>query len=161
MSLPEENSHGIETLVRQTFAAIQAKDLDGLLALFADDAVLIDPHFEEPRMEGKVAIAKGLREAFAGVKSFEYVLGQYFEATHGQTAAVELGTHHNISGNFTVDFPQVFIFEAMSGRIVRMQAYEPYGPHGTLGMFLLLGRLVNRFKGLPIRFVKRWVPSTR
>ena len=49
--------------VTRTFAAVEAKDLDMMMSLFADDAVLIDPHFSIPRMHGKAAITEGLRGA--------------------------------------------------------------------------------------------------
>jgi hypothetical protein len=41
--------------------AVMAKDIDAALATFADDAVLIDPHYPEPRMKGRVAIERADR----------------------------------------------------------------------------------------------------
>jgi ketosteroid isomerase-like protein len=35
----------LSALITYTFAAVEAKDLDALLRVFADDAVVIDPHF--------------------------------------------------------------------------------------------------------------------
>ena len=49
----------MEELVNRVFAAVQAKDLEYLMTLFADDAILIDPHFPEERMQGKTAIKEG------------------------------------------------------------------------------------------------------
>jgi len=43
------------------------------------------------------------------------------------------------------NFPQAFIFEVADGHITRLQAYEPYGPHGIMGVFLLVARLTKRF----------------
>jgi hypothetical protein len=37
----------------------------------------------------------------------------------------------------------MFVFEVADGRIKRMQAYEPYGPHGIMECFLFLLRLTT------------------
>jgi ketosteroid isomerase-like protein len=131
----------LHDLVTRTFAAVQAKDLDTTMSLFADDAVLIDPHFPTPRMQGKAAITEGLRGAIAGMQSFGYTTVNYFESEDGQRAAVETATHHVIAQGERRNFPQVFIFETADGSITRMQAYEPYGPHGIMGAFLFIARL--------------------
>ncbi len=47
----------------------------------------------------------------------------------------------------TLEFPQVFIFDMAAEHITRMQAYEPYGPHGIYGAFLFLGRLKRKLTG--------------
>ena len=51
-------------------AAVEAKDLPGLLSLHAHDGVFIDPHFPEPAMRGRSAIERGHVWAFAGMRSF-------------------------------------------------------------------------------------------
>jgi len=140
-------STSLNDLVSRTFAAVEAKNLELLMGLFADDAVLIDPHFPTPRMQGKAAIAEAMRGAFAGMQSFGYTTVNYYESENGQRAAVETATHHVIKLGWKLNFPQVFVFDATDGRITRMQAYEPYGPHGIMGVFLFLGRLKDRFFG--------------
>jgi ketosteroid isomerase-like protein len=132
---------GLYALITRTFAAVEAKDLEALMRLFADDAIVIDPHFPRPQMHGKAVITKGFREAIAGMRSFGYTIVNYFESEDGQRAAVETATHHVIKGGTKRNFPQVFIFETVEGRITRMQAYEPYGPHGIVGLFLFVARL--------------------
>jgi ketosteroid isomerase-like protein len=131
----------LHDLVMRTFATVEAKDLDAMTTLFADDAVLIDPHFPTLQMQGKTAIMENFHEAMAGMESFGYTIVNYFESANGQSAAVEAATHHVVKGGMKLNFPQVFVFEAADGRITRMQAYEPYGPHGIVGVFLFLGRL--------------------
>lgn len=131
----------LHDLVTRTFSAVEAKDLDGLLSLFADDAVVIDPHFPVQRMQGKAAIAEGFREAMAGMQSFGYTIVHYFASENGQHAAVETATHHIVRPGMKLDFPQTFVFEMQDGYIKRLQAYEPYGPHGIVGFFLFLARL--------------------
>jgi ketosteroid isomerase-like protein len=135
----------LQDLITRAFAAVEAKDLGLMMSLFAEDAVLIDPHFPTPRMQGKAAITEGLRGAISGLQSFGYKTVNYFESENGQRAAVETATHHVIKQGMKLNFPQVFIFEAADGRITRMQAYEPYGPHGIVGVFLFLARLMKRF----------------
>jgi ketosteroid isomerase-like protein len=137
----------LHDLVSRVFLAVEAKDLDTVMGLFADDAVLIDPHFPAPRMQGKAAIAEGLRDAFSGMRSFGYTTANYFESENGRSAAVETATHHVIKLGWKLNFPQVFVFDAADGRITRMQAYEPYGPHGIMGVFLFLGRIKERCFG--------------
>ena len=53
----------LHDLVIRTFATIEAKDLDAMMSLFAENAVLIDPHFPKPQMQGKAVITEAFREA--------------------------------------------------------------------------------------------------
>ncbi len=135
----------LHNLITHIFATVEAKDLDAMMSVFAEDAIVIDPHFPTQRMQGKAAIMEGLRGAMAGMRSFGYTIVNYYESENGQGAAVETATHHIVKQGMKLNFPQVFIFDAADGRITRMQAYEPYGPHGITGTFLFLARLKNRF----------------
>jgi ketosteroid isomerase-like protein len=137
---------GLFELVTSAFAAIEAKDLPALMRLFADDAIVIDPHFPRPQMHGEAVITQCFREAIGGMRSFGYTIVNCFESKDGQRAAVETATHHVIKGGMKRPFPQVFIFETAEGHITRMQAYEPYGPHGIVGLFLFLARLMNAIR---------------
>jgi ketosteroid isomerase-like protein len=143
--MAEDTPTAIHDLVRRTFATLQAKDLETLMHMFAEDAVVIDPHFPTPRMHWKATIRKGFREAMSGMRSFGYIIVNYFESENGQGAAVETATHHVLKQGMERNFPQVFIFEVADEHITRLQAYEPYGPHGIIGVFLWLARLANRF----------------
>ena len=124
----------LHDLITHTFATIEAKNLDAMMSLFADDAVVIDPQFPTPRMQGKAAITESFRGDVRNAV-FGYTIVNYFESENGQGAAVETATHHVVKQGMKLNFPQVFIFEAADGRITRMQAYEPYGPHGIVGSF--------------------------
>ena len=143
--MAEDTPTAIHDLVRRTFATLQAKDLETPMQMFADDAVVIDPHFPTPRMQGKASIRKGFGEAMSGMRSFGYTIANYFESENGQGAAVETATHHVLKQGMERNFPQVFIFEVADEHITRLQAYEPYGPHGIIGVFLWVARLANRF----------------
>jgi ketosteroid isomerase-like protein len=137
----------LRTLVEHTFAVVEAKDLDAVLACCADDAVFLDPHYPVPRMAGKAAIAEGLRWGFSNMQKMSFPIVNYFEDATGQKAVVEVATAHVLSTGMKLDFPQVFVIEARDGRITRLQAYEPYGPPGILGLFLGFTRLSWRLSG--------------
>ena len=139
--MTEHTSTSLHDLVIRTFATVEAKDLEAMMSVFADDAVVIDPHFPTPQMQGKTAIREGFRRAMNGMQSFGYTIVNYCESENGQCAAVETATHHVVKQGMKLNFPQVFIFEVADGHITRLQAYEPYGPHGIIGVFLFLGRL--------------------
>jgi hypothetical protein len=47
-----------------------------------------------------------------------------------------------LKGGRSLNFPQVFVFEVRDGLITRLQAYEPYGPGGMVGLFLGVQRLL-------------------
>ena len=81
-----------------------------------------------------------------GMQTFGYTVVNYFQSEDGQRAAVETATHHVVKKGMQLNFPQVFVFEAAGGLITRMQAYEPYGPHGIMGALLSLSRFFIRFR---------------
>jgi ketosteroid isomerase-like protein len=137
----------LHDLVTDTFASLEAKDLEALMRKFADDAVLIDPHFPVSRMQGKETIRECMREAMKGMYAFGYTIVNYCESANGRCAAVETATHHVLRQGMNRNFPQVFIVEVADGHITRLQAYEPYGPHGIIGLFLWLARLIRRLTG--------------
>lgn len=132
MVIIEHTDTPLRDLVGRTFASIEARDLEAMMALFADDAVLIDPHFPTPRMQGKAVITEAFRGAMDGMRSFGYDVVNYCESENAQCAAVETETHHVLKQGRSLDFAQVFVFEAADGRVARVQAYEPYGPHGIV-----------------------------
>ena len=143
--MTEHAGISLHDLVIHTFATVEAKDLEAMMSVFADDAVVIDPHFPTQQMQGKAAIMAGFRGAMSSMRSFGYTIVNYCESENGRCAAEETATHHVLKQGMKRNFPQVFIFEVADGRITRMQAYEPYGPHGIVGFFLFVGRLTQRF----------------
>lgn len=122
--MTEHTDTSLYDLVTHTFATVEAKDLEAMMRVFADDAVVIDPHFPLPRMQGKAAIREGFRVAMSGMRSFGYTIVNYFESESGQSAAGETAPHHVMKQGMKLNFPQVFIFETADGCITRMQAYE-------------------------------------
>jgi ketosteroid isomerase-like protein len=132
------------TIIEHCLAAIMAKDLDQVLSLLADDAVVIDPHYPVPRMQGKAAIADGLRWVFGTMQQLGFSISNYFEAGDGRRAAVEIATTHVLRAGMRLRFPQVFVFETWDGKITRLQVYPPYGPPGIGALVLALVRLKRK-----------------
>lgn len=130
-------------VIERAFRAVEAKDLDGVLACFADDGVMVDPHYPTQRMVGKAAMADGLRWAFGGIRSFGFGIVGYWESADGGSAAVEVETHHVLRTGVHLRFLQVFVVDGRDGVIARMQAFTPYGPPGVGGMILGLTRLAR------------------
>ncbi len=137
----------LRTLIERNFAAVEAKDLEAVLQCFAEDAVFIDPHYPSPVMVGKAAIANGLRWAFKGMKQFGFTIVSYGEWADGQHAAIEMATHHILQTGMQLQFPQAFFIDAQNDLITRMQAYEPYGPSGLVGLVLGVTRFQRRLRG--------------
>ncbi len=137
----------LATLVERTFAMVERMDLAAVLSFFADDAVLIDPHYPNPRMVGKAAIETGLRWGFGSMRKMGFPIVNYFEDPSGQKAVVEVATSHVLSTGMQLNFPQVFVIEVRDGLVTRLQAYEPYGPGGIPGVVLALTRLIWRLTG--------------
>jgi ketosteroid isomerase-like protein len=137
----------LRAFVEQAFAAVEAKNLQATLQYFAEDAVLIDPHYPSPVMVGKAAITDGLRWGFGGMKQFDFKIVNYFESMDGQQAAVEIATHHVLQNGRHLQFPQAFFIDVQNNLITRMQAYEPYGPSGIVGVVLGGFRAQRRLRG--------------
>lgn len=137
----------LHALVEHMFAAVVAKDLEAALQCFAEDAVLIDPHYPSPVMDGKAAIADGLRWGFKGMKQFGFNIVTYFELADGQKAAIEVATHHILQTGKHLQFPQAFFIDTQNNLISRIQAYEPYGPSGIVGLVLAGTRVQHRLRG--------------
>ena len=137
----------LRELAERIFAAVEAKDLDGVLSFFADGGVLIDPHYPTPRMVGKAAIADGLRWGFGSMRTFGFTIEKFYAGDDGQSAAFEVASAHVLNAGMRLNFPQAFFLEAREGKITRLQAYEPYGPNGIGGVVLGLTRLKRRLTG--------------
>ena len=141
----------LHSLIRQLFETVERKDLPATLALLSDDATFIDPHYPNPTMRGRAEIEAGLRWGFGSMRQFGFPITQIYDAPDGQSAAVEVATHHVLKLGMHLRFPQLFVIEASGGKITRLHAYEPYGPHGIGGAVLVLTRLTRRLQGARLR----------
>ena len=122
-----------------------AKDVEGVLALFADDAVLIDPHYPEPRMQGRAAIERGIRWGLSSLDKPGFRLRN--SAVDGDIGFFEVDTKHRLAIGLTIAFDQMFVMETRDGKITRLQAYEPYPAPGVAGLIRRATRLAWRLSG--------------
>lgn len=106
----------------------ERRDFENAAKAFAEDGVFIDPHYPEPEFRGHDEI----REAFEWV--FENVIDDIdltirnFWAS-GLTCAAEVETRQLMKNGSEHEFSQAFIAEFDDElRLVRLQAYLPYGP---------------------------------
>jgi ketosteroid isomerase-like protein len=134
-------------LIEATLRAVEAKDLAGIRALVAEDAVMIDPHYPVTRMVGWPQIGDGLRWSFGTIDTFRFRVVHGFESADGAHAAVEVACAHILRGVRPLAFQQTFVADVREGRITRLQAYEPYGPGGLVGWVLRLTRLLRQLRG--------------
>ena len=146
-----ENSFDInkpisKDLIRYFFDTIEAKDITAAMDGFNEGAEFIDPHYPNTHMKGKEEILSGLTWGFKGLKKLGFTIVNYYEAEDGQSAAVEVATAHELPNGKKLNFPQVFIFEVTDHKITRLQAYEPYGPHGHINIMLIVTRFINKLK---------------
>ena len=137
----------LRAMVDQMFATIETMDVEAVVALFAEDAVFFDPHYPQPRMAGKTAIRQGLQWGMGAMKSMKFPIVNYFEHESGQKAVVEIATSHVLKMGMHLNFPQVFVIEVSGNLLTRVQAYEPYGPHGINNIVLRLTRVAWRLSG--------------
>lgn len=126
--------------------AVEAKDLDAVMAFYHADAEFLDPHYPNVHMKGIDEILEGLTWGFKGVKTFGFTPMNYFENDSGTSASIEMATNLELSNGQKLSYPQVFIIETKEGKISRCQAYETYGPHGMHNIMLKVTRLLNRIK---------------
>jgi ketosteroid isomerase-like protein len=136
----------LQSLVDRNLDAVTAKDADAVLATFTDDAVLIDPHYPDPEMRGKAAIAAGLEFGFGLMRAFGFDERDYFLSPDGTSLVVHCLCHHVLQGGRPLVFPQVFVVRTRDGLIAHCQAFEPYGPSGIGGLLLGLGKAAFRIR---------------
>lgn len=140
-----QNQNAGQALFDRLLQAFMCKDLSAVMACFADDAIVYDPHYPQPRMVGKAAIEQGVAWGMNTLEKPGFTLRQLW--LDGNTGVAELNTHHVIRGNMESKFDQVFVFEFRNGKLTRLQSYVPYPPHGIAGMIGKVTRLAWRLQG--------------
>ncbi|MGA2793396.1 MAG: nuclear transport factor 2 family protein [Roseiarcus sp.] len=134
-----------DDLFNRLIDAFVAKDIDAVMGLFADDALLVDPHYPVSRMQGRAAIERGIRWGLSSLAKPGFTLRH--SAIDGDIGFFEVDTKHLLSIGMTVQFEQVFVVEKRGDKIARLQAYEPYPAPGVAGLIRRATRLAWRFKG--------------
>lgn len=105
----------IENVVERYFNAIRARDIDGLLALYAQDATFVLPNGKE--FQGIVAIGELQRGVFAGAAPMPTVVNKVFGEN---AAAVEIEARLT---DGTVRRTANFYQLSADGRIARLSVY--------------------------------------
>lgn len=133
-------------LVNSCFKAIEMKDIEYLMSKFHTISEIIDPHYPDPHMKGKDEIFKGMLWGFQSLRQFGFTITKYYETENGKNIAVEVSTEHELHSGKKIKFQQMFCFEIKENKIKKMQAYEPYGPHGMLNIILTTIRLMTKIR---------------
>ena len=133
-------------LLSAVFRSCETKDVEGAVALTAPDAVFIDPHYPRVHNTGTAEIRESLVWGIGGLEQMRFHEQRWFTADDG-AVSVEVDTHHTIKGKREVRFPQVFVAESRDGLLTRLQAFEPYGPHGVLATVLRVMRVKKKVTG--------------
>jgi len=128
-------------LALRSMECVEAKDLDGVMAFFTEDAVFFDPHYPKNRMQGHVEIADGIRWGFNGLKKLGFDIIETYESTDGKGVVVSMRTAHELPNGKPLSFPQLLVFEFEGQLIKSLQAYVQYEPHGVVGVILKIERL--------------------
>lgn len=134
-----------QVLLESLFHAFMAKDLSAVMAHFAENAVVYDPHYPQPSMHGKVEIERGLAWGLSSLVKPGFAIRKTW--MDGDSIVVELDTHHILRGGMETRFDQVFVIETRQGKITRLQSYVPYAPHGIAGLLSKVTRLAWRLQG--------------
>lgn len=131
--------------VEAIFDAFVARNLKTVMAMFADDALVYDPHYPVPEMKGKAAIQRGFEWGLDGLAKPGFAIRNFW--ADGEKAVAEVDTHHVLKMGMEIKFPQVFVIEMRDGLVTRLQAYEPYPPSGIARLMALSTRVVWKLRG--------------
>ena len=132
-------------LIERLFARMMDRDLPGMMLLFAEDAVVFDPHYPIPTMKGHAAIERGLRWALDTLVEPGFTVRQMW--LEGDAGGVEVHTTHVLKGGMKLDFEQVFLFEIQNDQITRLRAFVPHPPPGIGGWIAQLTGMWWRLRG--------------
>ena len=113
-------------LAQALLDAFMAKDKARILALFAADGALIDPHYPQPVMQGKDAVAAGLDFGLGFIQQPCFTVRKAWQ--DDVSCVLEVDTFHTFVNGEQARFPQVFVFDFYGELIRRVQAYVPYPP---------------------------------
>jgi ketosteroid isomerase-like protein len=125
---PEKTEHPARLASQRSAAAVQAKDKDAWLALFADDAVVQDPvgkSFLDETGEGHrglEAIGAFFDNNIAPVESIRFELHDSFAA--GDEVANVATIHMTLPGGTTSRCEGVFVYRVRAdGKLVSLRAF--------------------------------------
>jgi ketosteroid isomerase-like protein len=121
--------------IEAIFKSFESKDIEQILPHFAEDAVLIDPHYPVTEMKGKEAIRKGLTWGLKPLVSASFKVDNFWVS--GNEGAIKMDTNHVFKGGKKISIMQVFLFSMNEKKeLVYLQSFVPYRPDGIDGIAL-------------------------
>ena len=138
-------THEPSKMFEKLMNLMMERNLEAMLEMIHDDAVLIDPHYPVMRMEGKAAVTQGLTWGLETLVKPGFKVRQFYESKNG--GMVEVDTHHVLKGGMEVKFDQAFAFEVCDGQFIRIQAFVPYRQPGIGGWIPRITGFFWRLRG--------------
>lgn len=99
--------------LQEALARFEAKDIEGVVGLFAPDGVFADPHYPPPigpSMSGHAAIREALTWSLGLIEQAHFAIRHELSGVDSDpVAALEVDTNHKLHGGPALTFTQVFI----------------------------------------------------
>ena len=103
----QQNEKDNEISVTEYFSRIKSRDIEGLLELFSDDAVIHEPFSRARRLFGKTEIKPFLKSVIMANEGLQYEINierQKNNHTNNFVALVIFRKGHEINSRFTFSF---------------------------------------------------------
>ena len=103
----QQNKKDNEIIVKEYFSRIKSRDIEGILELFSDDAVIHEPFSRERRVFGKTEIKPFLKSLIMANEGLQYEINierQKNNHTNNFVALVIFRKGHEINSRFTFSF---------------------------------------------------------
>jgi ketosteroid isomerase-like protein len=103
----QQNGKDNGIVVKEYFNRIKSKDIEGLLELFSDDAVIHEPFSRARRLFGKTEIKPFLKSVIMANEGLQYEINierQKYNHTNNLVAHVIFRKGHAINSRFTFSF---------------------------------------------------------
>lgn len=106
----QQNAKDHESIVKEYFSRIKSRDIDGLLDLFSDDAVVNEPFSRAKSLLGKTEIRSFLNSVIMANEGLQYEINikrQKANPSDDFVAYVIFRKGHTINSRFTFSFDDV------------------------------------------------------
>ena len=103
----QQNEKDNEIIVKEYFSRIKSRDIEGLLELFSDDAVIHEPFSRARRLFGKTEIKPFLKSVIMANEGLRYEINierQKNNYTNNLVVLVIFRKGHEINSRFTFSF---------------------------------------------------------
>ena len=103
----QQNEKDNEIIVKEYFSRIKSRDIEGILELFSDDAVIHEPFSRARRLFGKTEIKPFLKSVIMANEGLQYEINierQKNNHTNNFVVLVIFRKGHEINSRFTFSF---------------------------------------------------------